>query len=354
MRRRTILSCMVLAGVVVVAPADGPTPAAAQAAPPRWEVVAGNFFGDARDEELYYAAGPTPDSVVSRSNGGIVGGDLTEESGSFNITRTLDPITGDFDGDGFDEVFWYAPGTAADSIWNITGFGTATSTPMSVRATYTPLAGDFTGDGVDDIFWYAPGTAADSLWDFNAGGGHTAIAISVRGVYKPFVASIGKDATDDIFWYAPGAAADSLWDFDLGRTTFRSVAIPVSGNYRPIVVDTLGEGFRGDDIWWYAPGTAADSVWDYRNGVRRTYPLGLRGNWIPTVGDFFGDGREDVDLVDLAVGETIRDFALLDGEPVYVDYHFRFATSAAAAVGEASKAAATNATTGQLQPFGSG
>ncbi len=39
-----------------------------------------------------------------------------------------------------------------------------TSTSPSVYGTYEPFTGDFDGDGIDDIFWYAPGTAADTIW----------------------------------------------------------------------------------------------------------------------------------------------------------------------------------------------
>jgi FG-GAP repeat len=30
--------------------------------------------------------------------------------------------------------------------------------------TYTPISGDFNGDGHSDVFWYGPGGDRDSLW----------------------------------------------------------------------------------------------------------------------------------------------------------------------------------------------
>ena len=33
-----------------------------------------------------------------------------------------------------------------------------------VTGTYKPFVGDFDGNGRDDVFWYAPGAAADSIW----------------------------------------------------------------------------------------------------------------------------------------------------------------------------------------------
>jgi hypothetical protein len=316
---------MLLAGTGVAAvPAGGVSPAAAQTAP-RWELVAGNFFGDARDEEFFYVAGSDPDAVISLSNGGVSGDPITASTVEYNVTRTLDPFTGDFDGDGFDELFWYAPGSGADAIWNFSNIRTVTSTPISVSGTYTPLVGDFNGDNIDDVFWYAPGNAADTMWYFRQGGSHVAVQMPVRGTYRAFVASIGKDATDDIVWYAPGTAADSIWDFTRGQRAHTTAALNVTGNYRPIAFDSFGDGPRGDDIWWYAPGTAADTVWDYQDGVRiQTFQQPLGGNWIPTVGDLFADGFEDVDLIDLAVGETLFDFT---ADTVW-QYDFRFATGA--------------------------
>lgn len=330
MRRRTILSCMILAGTIAAVPAGGVTPAAAQTAPPRWELVAGNFFGDARDEQFFYVAGSTPDQAISLTNGGVPGGTLDGQAVQYNVTRTLDPFTGDFDGDGFDELFWYAPGSGADAIWNFSNIRSVVSRPISVSGTYRPLVGDFNGDNVDDVFWYAPGTAPDTMWYFRPGGSHVAVQMPVRGTYRAFVASIGKDTTDDIVWYAPGTAADSIWDFTRGVRGHTTTALNVTGNYRPIALDSFGDGPRGDDIWWYAPGTATDSFWDYENGVRvQNFVFPLGGNWIPTVGDFFGDGQEDVDLLDPAVGETLRDFTFVDPDFVYFDYHFRVSSAAA-------------------------
>jgi hypothetical protein len=354
MRRRTILSCMVIAGTVAGASAvGGVSPAAAQAAPPRWEQVAGNFFGDARDEEFFYVEGGTPDTMYTLSNGGVPGSTpLDIQFRDYNVTRTLDPFTGDFDGDGFDELFWYAPGSGADAMWNFTDIAHVTSKPFTVTGTYRPLVGDFNGDHVDDIFWYAPGSAADTLWYFRPGGSHVAVTLNVQGTYRAFVASIGKDATDDIVWYAPGTATDSVWDFTRGVRGHTTMPLTVNGNYRPIVADTYGDGPRGDDIWWYAPGSAADSFWDYAAGfAREDSLLPLGGNWIPTVGDFFGDGQEDVDLIDLAVGETIRDFATVDGTPVFFDYNFRAAAAAASADGQVTKDAEAGQVS-EAQPFG--
>ena len=44
---------------------------------------------------------------------------------------------------------------------------------MSVTRTYQPLIGDFNGDGRSDIFWYGRGAAVDRLWRGRADGSFT-------------------------------------------------------------------------------------------------------------------------------------------------------------------------------------
>ena len=99
----------------------------------------------------------------------------------------------DFNGDGRSDVFWYAPGAGADSIWFADGSGTSfSSREQPVRGHYVPIAGDFNGDGRSDVFWYAPGAAADSIW-LSTGPGFASAEQSVRGQYTP-VGAAGREA----------------------------------------------------------------------------------------------------------------------------------------------------------------
>jgi hypothetical protein len=314
---------MVLAGTIAAVPAGGISPAEAQSVP-RNELVAGNFFGDSRDEQFWYIAGPTGDGLFSLSNGGVPGGQLTTNVVPYTVNGTnYDPFTGDFDGDGFDEIFWYNPGSGADFIWHFADSRHFRQEAVSVNGSYLPLAGDFNGDNNDDIMWYGRGSAPDSMW-LNRRGALNPIklAANVSGNYRPVVASIGKDATDDIVWYAPGTAADTVWDWTRLARTHTDFRITVNGSYLPVALDSFGDGPRGDDIWWYAPGAAADPFWDYQDGVVvSNTPLPLVSSFAMTVGDFFGDGMEDVDMINLpGRREVIRDFTFDGSDFVFFDY----------------------------------
>lgn len=67
------------------------------------------------------------------------------------------PFTGDFNGDGKADIFWYGPGVGADTIWAGQENRTFTGTNQAVSGYYWPVTGDFNGGGTSDIFWYGVG-----------------------------------------------------------------------------------------------------------------------------------------------------------------------------------------------------
>ncbi len=258
-------------------------------------VVSGNFFGGPRDEMLFHSNGPDPEMLVSVA---VAGGpnQITFTPYELPDSGLARPIVGDFDGDGFDEIFWYTRGPEPDVLWDFTAYDAVITTNFTVTGTFTPVAGDFTGDGTDDIFFYGPGTALDLVWEFDAGGTYTESQVPVSGTYVPLVGSIGTNETDDIFWYAAGPAADSMWDFNVGSLSRVSRAMPVAGTYIPFTFDLFGEGWGGGDIFWYAPGAATDTVWDFYllGSERFSYQDPVKGTYTPMSGDYLGDGLDDI------------------------------------------------------------
>jgi hypothetical protein len=211
---------------------------------------------------------------------------------SYKVDATFLPVRVDLDGNGYDDVFWYGPGSSADSVWFF-GPDAVEGVRTTVSGTYTPVPGDFDGNGYDDILWYGPGSATDAMWR-NGRDGIVSVAMPVGGVYSPIAGDFDGNGYDDIFWYAPGAAADSVWYFGPnGRT---SVAQKVSGSsYRPVSGDFTRDGF--DDIVWYAPGAAAESLWrGSRNGFAGAATMSITGTYRGRTLDFNGDGFEEIYL----------------------------------------------------------
>jgi hypothetical protein len=209
---------------------------------------------------------------------------------SFAVNEEYTPLSLDFDANGFDDVFWYRPGTASDALWRM-GPNGRTSVPVAVNGTYAPFTGDFDGNGYDDVFWYAPGPGADSIW-YAGPGGFTSRSLPVGGTYRPVVGDVNRNGYDDIFWHGPGTAPDTLWSFGpLGKT---DVSLPVSGtSFEPFATDVNRDGF--DDIIWHAPGLTTVSLWrGSGTPFVRVTTSSIGGDWDPRPLDSNGDGFGDV------------------------------------------------------------
>lgn len=337
MRRGRIAAFVALSGVAAGLLGLAPELAGAQV-PTDHTIVAGNFAGGPRDELFYYAPGSGPDFIAAFS---VVGEEaFIDVLGGVSVSGTYTPLVGDYDADGFDEILWYAPGTASDYMWNFVNYSSVNVTQLSINGTYRrPTVGDFTGDGAHDILWYNPGFGADYLWEYNPGGAFTSKRSDVNGTYLPVSGSFGNDRTDDIFWYSPGTAADYLWDYAPGSTAVQSTGYAVNRTYRPFSLDIWRDGRGNEDILWYAPGLAADGVWDWFQGTRYSYGTSgyaTDGEYLTAAGNYLGDGRNDV-VFDNNAETVFREHRPLpDGTIIVTDYVFS-ATPAAADAGVATE-----------------
>lgn len=238
------------------------------------------------------------DVSASRGNCGTTPGpELNPPPGvssvNLSISGTYRTVVLDADGNGRDDVLWYAPGTAADYLWTNKGAGRFTSTRLEVNSDYRyvlPLDAD--GDGRDDIVWYRPETGRGFLWR-SLGGGLFESTSFVPGVeLEPLVLDVGGRGKESLFVYGAGSRAEAWWNWS-GRALVRSDATQVNGTYRPFVGDF--DGNKRDDIFWYAPGDATDHLWLHKvaGGHLPLVPT-VGADFTPFVGDFDGDRKDDV------------------------------------------------------------
>ena len=221
----------------------------------------------------------------------------------FNVSGTYTPLPllcgPDLD------IFWYAPGTGADSIWKgVAGRRVSfSSIPQRISGSYTPLVGSFTpdpgaGGSTDstlDIFWYAPGATADSLWKGDGNGHFVPQNYSVGGAYKPVVGFFDGYGVQDIFWYSANGA-DSVWLADPDTQKFTAHGASIGAGYTPIT----GEFTIPDEpiYWWSATGAdhfwipqGEPGTWDYSELSNNT---DMGGGYKPVTLDFDGDGHNDI------------------------------------------------------------
>jgi len=265
--------------------------------------LAGNFVGDARSEVFEYGAGTAPDLLLENFQLDAFG-NVQVTPHAFTVNGTYTPIVGDFDGNGYDDIYWYSPSTT-DVIWSFVDTTQRTQTTLNAPAgTFTPVAGDFTGDGADDVLWYQPGAGAEIYWDFDPGSTFThstPTSPQVVGTHTPVVGRfVGAPLVDDIIWYRKDATrAATFWNFEgaapatITGTSLGSVSVG-DPDTKPLALDARSDGYK--DVLWYNTGSTSDPFWNFAGAATpdtsTTYQQD--GTYKAATGDLFGDGHDDV------------------------------------------------------------
>jgi hypothetical protein len=256
--------------------------------------VPGDFTGDGRTDIFWYAPGAAADFMWIAQ-----GGSSSFFSRSFPVSGSYRPTSGDYNGDGVDDLYFFAPGSAKDYKWYFDEGGqTYTSRPdlASGSTTTWPRSGDFDGNGYSDILFYAPG-GADSIWRHSTGGTHTSRAVSIGGGLNVAVGDINGDFQADIYQHSTSTGSVQLW-FGRADGSFLSRTDGTGRTYRPIMGDFSCD-FRADVIQYQA-GSGSDTMWRGRSTsspyfAKESTNLGIGGTYAyPFTGDFDGNGCADV------------------------------------------------------------
>ena len=230
--------------------------------------LSGDFNGDGYHDIFWYKPGIGADPVwfwFGRHGGGYNSYTSTVDATDYT------PFVGNFDGDTnnghpIDDIYWYRDGTGADFIWfGDTGAAENNHTYVqdneNVSGTYRPVTGDFDGDGKDEIFWYGPGSTADSVWDFTSRTSHTTTYKTVSGA--DYVVDSGDwdgDGYDDVLfndwttnggdtiWWGPGLSSSSSKSVSLATAQFTASSDFDGDGKDDMLVNKYNTG--GDTIWW--------------------------------------------------------------------------------------------------------
>jgi M6 family metalloprotease-like protein len=236
------------------------------------------------------------------------------------------PLTGDFNNDGRSDIITFvrsAPTGTTGAVWVATSSGAGFGTAQLWNSWFSvgqevPLVGDFNGDNRDDIVTFIRGTSGAAMGDvyvalstgtgFGAGQKwHDWFSIKQE---VPAVGDVNGDNRDDIITFVRDSSADmeqgDVWvSLSTGTGFAQSIKMHewfAPRSQVPMVGDVNGDG-RADLVAFVRDAQSGSLRGDVQvslstgNGfgqVQIWHDFFGIGNEVPRIGDFDGDGRDDI------------------------------------------------------------
>jgi len=232
----------------------------------------------------------------------------------FGYPNTI-PLVGDFDGDGRADYGCYdpvgVPGRVAQGTWYLMMSSAGFKTYVFGYPGTVPVVGDFDGDGIDDFGCYdangIPGVVLPGSWYFMmSSAGFKTDRFGYPGTV-PVVGDFDGDGRTDYGCYDDtgirGVASPGSWYFRMSTAGFKTYVFGYKGTV-PVVGDFDGDGV--DDFGCYdaagIPGSVPPGQWYFMNSTSRFSTLSRFGHYgaVPVIGDFDGDGRDDLGIYNAA------------------------------------------------------
>jgi hypothetical protein len=223
---------------------------------------------------------------------------------------TLVPVSTDVNGDRRDDAVLFAQGTGAD-VHTAQSSGSAFGPAVKGHEFFSvtgevPLTGDVNGDGRADIITFTRGDAADVWVALSTGTGFGPAArwhdFFAAGTEVPAVGDVNGDGRDDLLTFTCGAAGDVFVALSTG-SGFSGTSVKWADNFcfgaeRPAMGDFDGDG--RDDVVVFTGGAQGDAFVALSNGAAFVQEGWLWhdhfaiGAELAGAADVDGDGRDDV------------------------------------------------------------
>jgi beta-fructofuranosidase len=264
-----------------------------------------DFNGDGRDDVVTFTHDPLADVYVALSNGAGFVGTTTKWHDFFALSGET-PLTGDFTGDGRDDIVTFTHGSLAD-VFVAPSTGTAFGASAKWHDFFAldgevPAVGDVNGDGRDDIVTFTRNSLADVYVALSTG---TSFGPSVKwhdffgtAGESPGVADVNGDGRDDIVTFTHGSLADVYVALSTGTGFGASAKWHDSfamGLNDARLGDVNGDG-RADLVQFTRDGVVSVAL-STGNGfgtATRWHDFFAPQGEFPYVGDYNGDGRTDI------------------------------------------------------------
>ena len=278
-------------------------------------VISGRLhFGDASND----FNGDGRSDILWRNEDGRLTNWLGTATGGFadNVTNALNSVavdwhiagTGDFNGDGRDDILWRNDdGRMTDWLGTANGGFTdnAANAYNSVAVDWQVAGtGDFNGDGRDDILWRnQDGRLTDWLGTESGGFSSNAVNALTHVATNWHIAGVGDfngDGRDDVLWRSDDGRITDWLGTTSGGFTDNVVnalnAVALDWNIAGIG-DFNGDG-RDDILWRNDDGRITDWLGNANGGFAPNASNSLNNvslDWqVADIGDFNGDGRDDI------------------------------------------------------------
>jgi hypothetical protein len=222
--------------------------------------------------------GPLPEQVYDGSVNTVAHvqvGSTTDK----DVTGTYTPLVGDFNCDGHDDIYWYAPGDNNDALWLSTGysgtgtypqykFTNVTSPPDAVGSFDQVVVGDFNGDGCSDIFWYnVGGTNDDYFWSGQTTAPYlvSALTTNVYNSYQLTTGDFNCDGKTDLLLYNAGGGTGPepvVWynPMNTNHDAYTVTSLD-TGTYDQVIAGHFDTNANAcDSVVFYNAGTATDLI----------------------------------------------------------------------------------------------
>ncbi|HEY0639063.1 MAG TPA: N-acetylmuramoyl-L-alanine amidase, partial [Pseudonocardiaceae bacterium] len=268
-----------------------------------------DFNGDGRDDVVTFTHGSLADVYVSLSNGSSFVGSQQKWHDFFALNGET-PLTGDFNGDGRDDIVVFTHGSLADvhvALSTGSSFGASAKWhDFFALSGEVPAVGDVNGDGRDDIITFTRNSLADVHVALSTGSSFTASAkwhdyFGLAGEH-PGVADVNGDGRADLVVFTRGTVADVFVALSTGTGFGPGVKwhdFFAVGAEQPRVGDFNGDGAA--DIATFTNNAAGDVyvALSDRTGafvgttVKWHDFFALAGEF-PYTGDYNADGRDDI------------------------------------------------------------
>lgn len=285
---------------------EGTAPAASGVSLPLIQTQrAGDYNGDGRDDIIWRSDTGTVTNWLGQASGGFVNNNAVSVSvpTSWKIVGT-----GDFNGDGKGDLIWRNDSGQFSDWLGQAGGGFATNDAVAMRS--VPVSwkvvgtGDFNGDGRDDVLWRNDnGQFSDWLGQANGGfvnNDANAFTTVATNWHVVGTGDFNGDGRDDVLWRNDsGQFSDWLGQANGGFVSNDAKAMrSVPTTWKVVGTGDFNGDGRDDVLWRNDNGTLtnwlgqADGSFVVNDAKASTL---VPTNWqVAGTGDFNGDGRDDV------------------------------------------------------------